>query len=174
MKRVLVVTGVVLAALALVLVGYYAFSQKEAEDIAPPEPLPGFGLPPTGPSGPSTLPTGNTITIGTPYGTVAIRNIYRNPVFSQPGVYVLASRSGDYDLVYFPQEGQFLITLNRGPVNEVVANIEEDIAANLGVSRRDACKLDPVIRITRGIDEARAGEELRLSFCAEGVYNKSQ
>ena len=127
----------------------------------PPSPGPIPVLPPTPPA-----PKGDTIDIGTPQGTVTVKNFYRGAFMVINGTNdVVIKRTEGYDIVYLKINSSFLIQISEKPVPQETERAEKDFLEALGVSRVDACKLKVRIGVPLAVDSSYTNFDYGLSFC---------
>ncbi len=118
----------------------------------------------------AAAPTGSTFQIGTPQGSVAINNIYTsNDYITLDGQTIVIAQSGDYSIVYNVSDSSFIIslTLVPGPLQATRDAAEAAFLQKLGISEKDACKLN----VNEGVTEKGSpyyGQSLGLSFCGIG------
>ncbi len=100
------------------------------------------------------MPTSSMITLGTPHGSVTMKNFYLTSAGAEDQFIVLAMNS-NYEITYDPAANEFYIYIAAAPYEANRTQAEADFLARLGVSKTDACKL------TVG-ENGKTG----LSFCA--------
>ncbi|RJQ28929.1 hypothetical protein C4571_02730 [Candidatus Parcubacteria bacterium] len=157
-------------ALVLVLTTVLLFTFGRKSEPAPPKgPVTG-GLPAV--SATSTIPQGENLAIGTPSGTVTVKNFYRDPVELNSERDALITRTGDYDIVYLAGDSSFLITISRLPFDAARQAAEGGFLRVLQIAKDEACKLRVALRVPRFVDEGLAGKDFGLSFCAGSVQSR--
>jgi hypothetical protein len=167
MRRWTILIVIIMLVLGACVLGYYLWNSKTA---TPPLPIPlppqSITPPPVGPTPvtPLPIPVEDTIMIGTPQGSVVVKNFYKNAVqVSEYGV--LVRRTNLYDIVYFQVESRFLITISDLPVDVAVRAAEKELLDILGITQADACRLTVSLAVPRFTDPALSGKEFGLSFC---------
>jgi hypothetical protein len=111
-------------------------------------------------------PTGTTFTIGTPSGTVQVKNFYTaaNTQLSDDGVLVIAQTS-DYLISYDPTNSSFWVGISGTPFATVRPEAEAAFLSALGVSKSDACKLSVSVGVPYAAGNSMDGQSSPLSFC---------
>lgn len=115
----------------------------------------------------SGFPTGATIAIGTPHGTVTVKNFYQTVTQSEEA-YLIFANMPDYQLLYNPNNGSFIVSINAGPFQKTQPEAEAAFLAALGIGKTDACKLSVTVGLAANVDPNLAGQALPLSFCGAG------
>ena len=114
-------------------------------------------------------PQGDSFAIGTPEGSVTVKNFYKLPVMID-GELLIIEDTNDYQITYDTLNSQFYIYASSSPV--VVSRQEGESAflSVLGISREDACKLD----VAEGSVTMAATDTnyLSLSFCASSTFGQ--
>jgi hypothetical protein len=100
------------------------------------------------------MPTSTMLTLGTPYGSVKMKNFYLSSLGAEEQFIVLA-QNGNYEITYDPAANQFYIYVVQMPYDANRVQAESDLLSRLGIGKADACKL------TVG--------PTGLSFCGSGV-----
>ncbi len=118
--------------------------------------LPAFG---------GQTPTGNTITIGTPQGSVIMKNFYKTAAIVSPGSGALIVDNPAYDISYYTGDSSFIISLKQPLTMPTRAAASEAFIQVLGISEQDACKLKVILGVPISVDPHYAGRDLGLSFC---------
>lgn len=139
-----------------------------------PEPAaPTGGLPPAQPllNQPPAFspPTQSQLDLATPRGTVTVNNFYLTAAEVSSNGDALVTTTAAYQIVYYRQDGSFLIHVLAMPFEASRQKAEAEFLEILGVSRADACRLEVTVGTSRDVDENRAGRMYGLSFCAFGV-----
>jgi hypothetical protein len=107
------------------------------------------------------VPPGDTIAIGTPHGTVTVKNFYKTITASEEE-YLIFQKTAAYEYLYDPNNGSFVISIIAGSLMVVEPQAETGFLSALSVSKTDACKLNVIVGI--------GSSALPLSFCgASGV-----
>lgn len=114
------------------------------------------------------FPKGDLLSIGTPQGTVTLKNFYKE-VKAQEGDTVLLQRTQNYEIAYDAADSSFWMRIIKQPIQEVRRKAEEDLLVLLGVDRKDACKLKVSWSPSREIDPKNSGKSFPLSFCSGGI-----
>ncbi len=172
MKKIIIIG---LVGLVLVAVGIWMLLPGNPISTPQPAPtptstpvatgtLPGVTLAPE-----AAFPTSTTVLIGTPKGSVEVRNFYKDFVsrsYDKTSITVAATTS--YSISYYAPDGSFSISIDRPPFVAVRAAAETAFITNLGISRSDACKLKVSVGTSLSVDPNYAGKNLGLSFCGTG------
>jgi hypothetical protein len=122
-------------------------------------------LPPVPP--PVAPAAGETITVQTPQGGVAIANIYEDPQ-AQLLPTGVAFKTADYDIYYDKGQGFFGILLASPvrPLSEQREEAEAMFLEKLDISKEEACKLDVYVNVDIEADPVYGGDKnYGLSFC---------
>jgi hypothetical protein len=118
-----------------------------------------------------TAPTGDTITIGTPQGSVALKNFYASAKsISADHTSVVMQDSADYTITYYAPDSSFNILINNTPFDSIRAQAESAFVMMLGVSPSDACKLNVRVGTLASVDPTHSGQNFPLSFCTAGAF----
>jgi hypothetical protein len=117
-----------------------------------------------------SVPTGDTIAIGTSQGTVVMKNFYKNAaIVSADGSGALINDDHAYNISYSTYDSSFSISLLQTPVAVARTQAEAAFLQNLGISKEDACKLKVTVEVPIGVDPQNAGINLGLSFCNNAI-----
>lgn len=117
------------------------------------------------PQAPIEEPTGDRIGIQSSAGITYTNNFYKTAVMKTDEALVLATNDR-YDIVYYFRDGSsFLITINSLPIQENRLAAETDLLSILGITKKDACRLDVNTGVPGSTDPALAGTSYGLSFC---------
>ncbi len=121
------------------------------------------------PSAPSTTPTStaSTLAIPIPGGNLPVNNITQNPVQTETDTVVFA-QTGQYSIIYYPNEQTFSITINAQPVQAARDAAEAALLQKLGISQTQACSLTVSTYVPFDVDQNLAGQDYGLSFCSNG------
>ena len=113
-----------------------------------------------------SIPTGDTITIGTAKGSVTVNNFYKSAVYiARDQKAVVIQQASAYNIVYDVSGSSFSITILL-PQFEAPRQIAEAAFLNsLGVSEQDACKLTVYESILGDASNQYVSRSLPLSFC---------
>jgi hypothetical protein len=158
-KKIIIIGCVLIAVIAL---GIFLWPRLNSQpsNVSTATDTPNPGSPP-----PPAAPSGNTITIGTPNGTVTVKNIYKSFVGWEEE-YFTFSQSAGYKFLYNPNNGSFAISINAGPILQTIPQAEAAFLTALGVSKADACKLSVTVGVASVASSDLAGKALGLSFCS--------
>ncbi|MDE2018842.1 MAG: hypothetical protein KGJ13_00670 [Patescibacteria group bacterium] len=115
----------------------------------------------------SGFPTGATIAIGTPHGTVTVNNFYKTTTLSEEE-YLIFGKTPDYELLYNPNNGAFVVSISAGPLSKTRPEAEAALLSALGIGKAEACKLSVTVGVAAGAVPNLAGQPLLLSFCSAG------
>lgn len=119
----------------------------------------------------NNFPTGNTLTIGTPEGSVTINNFYNNAQqISVDRTSILIEQTNTYNITYYAPDSSFNILISTTPVTTVQAQAEAAFLQVLGISKNDACKLNVTIGVPESVDPNYANENIGLSFCSGSAF----
>jgi len=106
------------------------------------------------------MPTSTTITLGTPHGSVTMKNFYLSSAGAEENFIVLAQDDA-YQITYDPTTNSFYLSVQQAPYDTVRIQAETDFLERLGITKTDACKLN----VTEGFGNQQAS----LSFCKSSV-----
>lgn len=70
-----------------------------------------------------------------------------------------------FDLVYFPAEQAFLISLESKPLAAARTAGQQSLLQHLNIIESEACKLNIEVKVPDDIDNSLSGRNLGLSFC---------
>jgi hypothetical protein len=116
-------------------------------------------------------PQGDTFVLGTPSGSVTLKNFYKLPLVIDEEFLILEN-TDDYQITYDTEANQFFIYASSSPLSAARAAGETAFLAMLGISRDDACKLNVAEGYPRGVSSTGLGTT--LSFCATGAFESRQ
>lgn len=120
-------------------------------------------------------PTGATLTIGTPKGTIAVNNFYNTAKQISAGrTSVLIAETDTYNITYYTLDSSFNILITETPFATMRAQAEAAFLAALGISQVDACKLNVAVATPYSVDPTDAEQNLGLSFCGAGGAFQAQ
>lgn len=77
--------------------------------------------------------------------------------------------TGDYQILYFPSESYFLVSLFVEPLGAVRLSAERELRQKLGLSDADLCALHSEVTTSVHVNELYGGKNLGLSFCPGSV-----
>ena len=96
---------------------------------------------------------------------VAVDNIYNNEIDINPRGDTLFSQTNDYQIIYFSQEKQFLISIVGSPFDQKRVLAEQEFLRILNINKSDACKLNTIINTPLFANPKESGTNYKLSFC---------
>lgn len=172
-QSVMVIAGITLVILALgILAGAYVmFSTQPATEPSVEQPSTGN---PFGQLGSGTVVPNEQVTIMLTDGSTATI-----PDFSkgeQPpaasdvnGYQVAGAADAEFQIVYFPLDSGFIITLNAEPIGQTRRDAEDALRTSLGLSNAELCKLRIDVGAPYSTNDSYAGANLGLSFCPGSV-----
>jgi len=105
------------------------------------------------------------LTLKTPGGDVVINDITKNPVSTGDNRAILFARTEDYDMLFFPTDQGFIITLSQPDIQIARTHAEEDFLKILGINKQQACRLTVSLAVPVSISEKASGLDYGLSFC---------
>lgn len=174
MKKLFIIIGAVVV-VGLVVLLFFVASKK------PPQETGSGGTTGTLPTASGTLPaytppSGTTLTLGTPKGSVTVNNFYTGAKsISVDHTAVLAQETDGYNITYYAPDSSFNILITQTPFDTVRAQAEAAFLQLLGTSKTDACKLNVKVGVPVSVDPSNAGQNLGLSFCsASGAFQAGQ
>lgn len=177
MNRNLLIIALILIVLA-VLIAAFAFMHKPQNGGASGNPF-GFTASPSG----TSLPNGGTGGGGTPPvertvtfkdgSQATIPDVTKLPqpawASSDNGYVVSGNGQGDFDILYYPAQSAFSITLLQEPLGQTRLAAEQALRATLKLTDTQLCKLSADIGTIGSVNETYAGRNLGLSFCPGSV-----
>ncbi len=168
-RRIIIIAVIFLVLVVGVVVVLVVRNKTSPAGSTGPGGLPPISPPtsPTPPPPPIPVPEGDTITIGTPNGSVEVKNPYKNAVRVEAGDYVLFRSTGDYHILYFPADSSFLITILNNPFNEVRSRAESDFLSALGITQPQACLLKVALTVPAFVNESSVWQGLWSKFLPE-------
>lgn len=110
------------------------------------------------------FPKGETIAIGTPSGSVVVKNFYPRIVGGEEESVVIL-KTPSYFVSYDTFDSSFWIALTAKPFSEARVLAEKDFLAMLGIGQDDACRLEVKVGVPYRADPSQAGKSTGLSFC---------
>ena len=112
-------------------------------------------------------PQGDFFAMGTPKGSVTIKNFYKTPLTPYEEFLIL-SDTNDYQITYNTLTHQFFIYASSSPFDISRQKGEAALLYILGTSKQDTCKLD----VAEGFPQnsSLATKYLGLSFCSGGAF----
>ena len=96
---------------------------------------------------------------------VKVNNFYKDAKKINSQGDILISEEKDFDIVYFPKGDEFLISILSSPFYPKRLEAEKKLLETLGISEKDACKLDVSITTPAFVNQNEAGINYGLSFC---------
>lgn len=110
-------------------------------------------------------PKGPTLTLGTPRGSVVVKNFYLlDPKIDSDGNALLAV-TPNYFISYDTGNGSFWIAITSQPFSAWQVTAEAGFLGLLGITQKDACKLSVSEGIPYDTSNALSGRSFPLSFC---------
>lgn len=114
-------------------------------------------------------PTGNSISVKKRTGgELEIDNFYKHAEDITLYGDALIRETPNYIIWYFPRDSSFLIALKSTDVHLARALAESEFTAALNISQAQACELQVLLGIPRGVNQDLAGQDYGLSFCSWG------
>jgi len=101
---------------------------------------------------------------GTDGSKVAVRDFTPDIQMQTESSQVIKT-SDQFDLLYFPQDQAFLITLESLPLKTARGEGEKALLENLNIPESEACNLKIEVKVPDEIDPNLSGINLGLSFC---------
>lgn len=169
MKRIALIVLAVLAVL-LLLAGAYVLLNKKTDTTTPAGQNPFGSSTNTG-----TVPGGTTS--GTPNLSVPLKDGTHvsipdftkqdQPSIAGPdtGYQVAGSETADYQILFFPNDSYFLISLFVEPLGQTRRDAEAALRTKLPLTDTQLCALNSEVMTTADVNETYAGSSLGLSFC---------
>lgn len=98
---------------------------------------------------------------------IKINNIYEDPVEINNQGDTVFFRDDNYQFVYLPQFGKFIISVTSSPFWDKEKIAEEDFIKALGITKKDACWLNVEITTPYFANQEESGRVYPLSFCMD-------
>lgn len=152
---------VVLILISFFLVNY--FNNKNKKEIGTPtySPVPSGNLPTSSTS--FQKPKGQKIVIS----GIEVNNFYnKNPQINQREDVTFVDTS-KFQILYFSQENEFLISIMDSPFETVRLEAERQFLKELGINEENACGLKVTISTPGFVNPEESGRNYKLSFCQE-------
>ena len=113
-----------------------------------------------------SIPSGDTIAIGTSKGVVTMNNFYNSAAYiDQDERTVVIQQTSTYGIFYSISDSSFTIIIFEMPFEAARQMAEVSFLTTLGISKSDACKLNIIIGAPYSIDSSSADHNLGMSFC---------
>ena len=120
----------------------------------------------TPPSPSLTVTLANGLTASVPDFTKEDQPEVASP---ENGYQVGGSAESDYQVLYFPQDSYFLLTIFAEPIGPNRLSAEAELRSRLKLSNDELCALNADVFVTADANETYAGTNLGLSFCPGAV-----
>jgi hypothetical protein len=85
------------------------------------------------------------------------------------GYQVAGTNMADFQILYYPQNSGFLITLFTEPLGQTRLEAEQSLKQKLGLSESQLCTLTVQVSVPDDVSDTYSGENLGLSFCPGAV-----
>ncbi len=162
MKRT---TPIIIAIILIVSAAAWYFLGKKETQSPAAEPPAAPQTESTGGINPAGIPSGETLSLGTPKGTITVKNFYKNAVSIDEEIDVLLRTTAQYTISYSRVDSSFQIVVLAAPVAVNQKSAEADLLSLLGVNQSSACSLKISVIIPLPIDANLGGRIYPLSFC---------
>lgn len=103
----------------------------------------------------------NAVVFNTKIGEISVQDAFE----AREGEYTIIRSSTKFDILFYPKDQSFLITISSTPIDNVKKEAEKTFIEALNITEEQACELPVVIRVPYRIDPAYAGVDYKLSFC---------
>jgi hypothetical protein len=117
----------------------------------------------------SDIPSGETLTLGTPSGNVTVKNFYKTALALIEGTEVVLAKNDGYEIDYSNVDSSFVITIRQIPIDSVRVDAESQLLNLLGISKNDACRLSVSVIIPASLDPQAGGRSYPLGICSQGA-----
>lgn len=87
----------------------------------------------------------------------------------EAGYQAAGSAEGDYQVLYFPDDSYFLVSIFAEPIGANRLRAEGELRSRLKLPDETLCKLNADVFVTAEANETYAGMNLGLSFCPGAV-----
>ena len=101
------------------------------------------------------------VTINTQVGNIIIEDAVEN----REGQYAVLRRTKDYEILHYPVDNSFLITIYNVDFEQARTEAELDFLKTLNLSERDVCQLTVTIGVPYFVNPDPSGYSHDLSFC---------
>jgi len=175
-KYIIIIAGIILVLMCIFAFLFLRTSTPAPEDENAQETTPGelpapasstLNQPPSAEMA-AGFPKGETLTIGTPSGSVTVKNFYPRIVGGEENTVVILEKPTHF-ISYDTMDSSFWVAVAAKPFLENRAMAERDFLEVLGISQGNACRLNVVVGIPYGIDPSLNGRQFNLSFCGGGL-----
>jgi hypothetical protein len=85
------------------------------------------------------------------------------------GYEVAGANTEDFQILYYPQDSYFLVSLLAEPLGETRRAAEAALRAKLKIPDAEICKLNLEVRTSFEVNPTYGGDHLGLSFCPGAV-----
>lgn len=170
--RLSLIAGIVLVVLALgILFGAYTLIQSGKVGVAPvdqdPDPFVPIGSGTTQ-SVEATVPL--TLADGTVVAIPDFSKTEQPPAASATNGYQVAgSADAEFQILYFPLDAGFILTLQAEPLGETRRAAEAALRQELGLPDAQVCQLTIDVGVPHSVSTVYSGRNLGLSFCPGAV-----
>jgi len=122
----------------------------------------------------SSTPSAATLSLAaSDGGTVSSRDFLSDADVSSPasGYYYLGFHAGTdpYQIIFQSSSRIFTIELLKEPIGATRSQAEQYLAAKLGLSQSDLCRLDYTLSVPQTVNSTYASRNLLFSFCPGAV-----
>ena len=116
MKRQLVIFSIIIVVCGLFLYGLIWLIQSQKSTTLPPGPGDGLPITPLGDVPRTPAPTGDTFTLQTLQGPVAVKNFFKTsqPLLGYDGV--MLKETANYQILYYTKEQNLLVSIMNQPL----------------------------------------------------------
>jgi hypothetical protein len=186
-KLIIWIAVIFLGAIIIGAVWYAAFAPKSAPQSSQTSTtLPVSGSITTVPPSSATSSQAiQTVTLATQTGSSVTANDFTHngvtiPDAANAGRYLLAGNLGycpsdpqkcqagsstNFNIFYNSTEQSFIIDLSEEPIGQTRLDMEQSLAATLGLTEQQMCSLNYYVGVTRYVNSQFAGKNLGFSFC---------
>lgn len=167
MRNGLIIGSIALVLLLLLGIGVYFFLVKDT-------PEPPSGNDPFGGVGAGTRVPPNMIRLTLTDGTTAdvpdfTKEVQPEGASAENGYQVGGSDDAPFQILYYPNDAGFLISLLAEPLGENRLKAEAALRGKLQLPDAELCKLNAQVATSIYVNETYAGQNLGLSFCSGAV-----
>lgn len=116
-----------------------------------------------------SYPSGPTLAIGTPQGTVTVHNFYSADVPVDEVQDLVFKETQDYLMVYDPENSSFWLAITGTPFDAWRTVAEQDFLQTLGITESDACRLYVTEGVIYSAGDPNDGIPFPLTFCSSSA-----
>ncbi|MDO8461135.1 MAG: hypothetical protein Q7S38_01690 [bacterium] len=98
---------------------------------------------------------------------IQVNDFLSSPIKTNSDGDTLFIKNQKYQMVFFKEFNQFLITIDSSPFEETRKEAETKFMSKLGIDKTEACMLDVFVSFPKFAPPDIAGKNFPLSFCPQ-------